>query len=70
MANPYGIGGAGGNVFTLLAAGGLRLIGAAGLAALVSLVFRYRHARMLEREQLKWLVYAAALIVVGRSSSS
>ena len=65
MANPYGIGGAGGKVFTLLAAGGGLLIGAAGLATVVSLVFRYRHARMLEREQLKWLVYAAALIVVG-----
>ena len=34
------------------------LIVATGLAAIVSLVFRYRRAGTVEREQLKWLVYA------------
>jgi len=31
----------------------------------VSLAFRYRHAGTTERAQLKWLVYAAAVIVVA-----
>jgi hypothetical protein len=34
-----------------------------GLAAIVSLAFRYRRASTTERAQLKWLVYAGALIV-------
>ena len=45
--------------------GGVVLIVAAGLAALVSLAFRYRRAGTVERAQLKWLVYAAAVIVVA-----
>jgi hypothetical protein len=46
-----------------MAVGGALLIVATGLAAVLSLAFRYRHARTAERAQLKWLVYAAALIV-------
>jgi hypothetical protein len=46
-----------------MAAGGVLLIVATGLAAVLSLAFRYRRARTAERAQLKWLVYAAALIV-------
>ncbi len=34
----------------------------AGVAAIASLVVRYRRAPPVEREQLKWLVYAAALV--------
>jgi hypothetical protein len=41
------------------------LIVVTGLAALVSLVFRYRRAGTVEREQLKWLVYAGGLIVAA-----
>jgi signal transduction histidine kinase len=41
------------------------LIAATGLAAIVSLVFRYRRARTVEREQLKWLVYAGGIILVA-----
>ena len=65
MPNPIGVGGPAGRLFGLLAAGGIGLVVASGLAALVSLVFRYRHARMVEREQLKWLVYAGALIITA-----
>jgi signal transduction histidine kinase len=64
-ANPFGIGGVAGKVFLILAVGGAALIVLSGAAAIVSLVFRYRRARMAERAQLKWLVYAAGLIVVA-----
>jgi signal transduction histidine kinase len=63
-ANPIGIGGSAGSFFKVLAGGSGVLIVAAGLASIVSLVFRYRHAATVEREQLKWLVYAGALIVI------
>jgi energy-converting hydrogenase Eha subunit A len=64
-ANPFGIGGVAGKVFLVLAVGGAALIALSGIAALASLVFRYRRARMAERAQLKWLVFAAGLIVVA-----
>jgi signal transduction histidine kinase len=65
-ANPFGIGGGvAGTVFWILAIGGAALIPLSGAAAVVSLVFRYRRARTGERAQLKWLVFAAGLIVVA-----
>jgi signal transduction histidine kinase len=65
LDNPIGVGGLAGHLFQLLAVGGAALNAAAGLAAIVSLVFRYRRARAVEREQLKWLVYAGGLIVAA-----
>ena len=41
------------------------LIAATGLAAVLSLAFRYRRARTAERAQLRWLVYAGALVMAG-----
>jgi signal transduction histidine kinase len=64
-ANPFGIRGAAGQAFAVLAGGSGLLIVVVGLAAIVSLVVRYHRARTVEREQLKWLVYAAALIVMS-----
>jgi hypothetical protein len=61
--NPVGLTGPAGDIFKIMAAGGVLLIVATGLAAVLSLAFRYRRARTAERAQLKWLVYAAALIV-------
>src|SRR6266566_750147 len=63
--NPIGVAGPAGHVFDVLGRAGAALIVATGLAAIVSLVFRYRRAGSVEREQLKWLVYAGGLIVAA-----
>jgi hypothetical protein len=68
-ANPFGMGGVTGKVFLILAGGGAALIALSGVAAIVSLVFRYRRAQTGERAQLKWLVFAAGLIVVADLAS-
>ena len=67
--NPVGATGPAGGIFKALAGGGALLIIAAGLAAVLSLVFRYRRARAGERAQLRWLVYAGALIVAAVAAS-
>jgi hypothetical protein len=65
MPNPVGLTGPAGEIFKIMAAGGALLIAATCLAAVLSLAFRYRRAPAAERAQLKWLVYAGALIVVA-----
>ncbi len=66
--SPLGVRGPAGRIFGFLAGAGVVLTAATGLAAIVSLVFRYRRARTVEREQLKWLVYAGGLIVVAAAA--
>src|SRR5579859_7827883 len=68
--NPVGLAAPAGNVFYVLAQGGALLIAATGLTAIVSLAFRYRRAGTAERAQLKWLVYAGAVIVVAELASA
>ena len=63
--SPLGLAGAAGQVFTVLGNAGGPLLVATGLAAIGSLVSRYRRAGTVEREQLKWLVYAGGLIVAA-----
>ncbi|PYQ20684.1 MAG: hypothetical protein DMF79_09820 [Acidobacteria bacterium] len=67
--NPLGVSGPLGSVFKLLR-GAFGFVLPAALAAVVSLVFRFRRAESLEREQIKWLVYAAALLVVAAIAGS
>src|SRR5271156_5190078 len=63
--NPGGVPRPAWDILYVVAAGGGLLIAVTGLAAIASLAFRYRHAGTAERAQLKWLVYAGALIVVA-----
>ena len=68
--NPVGVTGPAGNLFKLLALVGAGLVAVCALAAAVSLVFRYRRAGTAERAQLKWLLYAVAVIVVAEFASA
>jgi hypothetical protein len=70
MRNPVGTTGPTGHIFKLMAFGGTGLIAVTGLAAVASLAFRYRRAGTAERAQLKWLVFAAAVIVVAELASA
>ena len=63
--SPLGVAGPAGRVFAFLGGVSGPLLVAAGLAAIVSLAFRYHRAGTVEREQLKWLVYAGGLIVAA-----
>jgi uncharacterized membrane protein YidH (DUF202 family) len=65
VPNPVGVTGAPGKIFTAMVGGGAALMAVTGLAAVLSLVFRYRKAQAAERAQLRWLVFAGALIVVA-----
>jgi uncharacterized membrane protein YidH (DUF202 family) len=65
VPNPVGATGAPGKIFPVMAGGSAALLAVTGLAAVLSLVFRYRRAQAAERAQLRWLVYAGALIVAA-----
>jgi hypothetical protein len=61
VTNPFGLEGARG-AFGVLGVAGFCLMLAAAVAGLISLVLRFRRARGEERQQLKWLAYAAGLL--------
>lgn len=61
--NPIGIGGTAGEVITVLAFAAVMVILAAIVLSALSLVFRYRRAGGVERQQIKWFAYAGALFV-------
>ena len=65
IQNPIGVPGPAGRIFEVLAAAGGGLIALGGAAAVVSLIVRYRRAGSVQREQLRWLLYAAGLIGVA-----
>ena len=65
IANPFGLAGMAGTVAAVVGYSGLVLWLASVLAALVSLVLRFRAARGTERQQLRWVVAGAAGAVAG-----
>ena len=62
-ANPYGIAGAEQILDVVIAVGSVLLILGA-LGSMLSVVARFRRARGVERAQIKWLIYAVAIILV------
>jgi len=61
IEHPFGIQGPVGQIAVAISFGGIFILFIAVLLATLSLVFRYRHVTGLERAQLRWLAYAAAL---------
>jgi hypothetical protein len=65
FANPVGVRGTLGDVFGTLGTIGLVALLIACSASAFSLLFRLRRGSTQERQQLKWVVYPAAIAVVG-----
>lgn len=63
--NPLGLGGAAGDVAEVLVLAGFPLFSASALACMASLVVRFRRSRGAERQQVKWMAAAAALVVLA-----
>jgi len=64
VPNPFAVQGSLGEVLGALQEA-FPLVIVAALVALVSVVVRFRRSRGIEREQVKWVLYAAALVGVG-----
>jgi hypothetical protein len=64
LANPVGIDGPLGQVFKAMQ-GAFGLVVLAGMASIVSVGVRFRRSRDIERQQIKWLLFAAALILLA-----
>jgi hypothetical protein len=63
--NPFGLAGTAGTVATVLTYLGVALNTISYPAALVSLLLRFRAARGVERQQLRWVAAGAAVAVAG-----
>ena len=61
IENPFGVGGALGSFLPIVSATGFIVLTASVLAAAASMVLRYRRARGVERQQLKWFAFTAVL---------
>ncbi len=61
IENPFGLGGAVGEVIFILVQASVIMILVAVVLSVLSLVFRYRRAIGAERQQIKWFAYAAIL---------
>jgi hypothetical protein len=65
VENPFGIGGPIGEAMPVVSRAGEVLTGIAFLLAATSLVVRFRRARGVERQQLKWFAYIGILAATG-----
>ena len=65
IVNPFGLAGPAGDVASMLGTFGLLLWLATLVAALLCVVLRFRAARGVERQQLRWVAAGAAAAVVG-----
>lgn len=63
--NPLGLGVLGGSFWDLLNGAGWVLLLASGVLSAASVVVRFRRARGVERQQLKWFASAVALVAIG-----
>ncbi|MGH2600747.1 MAG: hypothetical protein ACRDJ9_15350 [Dehalococcoidia bacterium] len=63
--NPLGVGGAVGRAVQEIGDASRAGVAAAVLAAAVSMVFRYRAAGTEQRQQIKWMAYAGAVLVLA-----
>lgn len=63
QTNPFGLEGMRERWFLLFVIGSVIILGSAAAAA-ISLLIRWRHSSGQERQQLKWIAYAAAIMVV------
>jgi hypothetical protein len=61
VENPFGVGGAAGQVIFVLVNAGVIVILVSVVPAALSLVFRYRRASGEERQRIKWFAYAAVV---------
>ena len=60
IVDPFGLAGAAGTVASVLSGIGLVLLVASLLAALVCVVLRFRAARGVQRQQLRWIAVGAS----------
>ncbi len=67
--NPFGIGGVVGDVLWMVSIAGAMLLNVGWIASRVSLIWRWRRAGGVERQQIKWFAYAALLIAGGFAAS-
>jgi hypothetical protein len=65
IANPFGLAGPAGDIASMLGAVGTLLWLATLVAALLCVVLRFRAARGVERQQLRWVAAGAAAAVAG-----
>ena len=63
--NPIGVGGAAGDALEVFQGVGFPFFALAAIGSMASLVVRFRRSRGVERQQLKWMAAAAALVVVA-----
>jgi hypothetical protein len=65
VENPLGIGGAFGDALEVFRAVGFPFFALAAIGSMASLVVRFRRSSGVERQQLKWMAAAAALVVAA-----